>query len=590
VAQRLAEQKAALVVVNGTLSNVQVEQAKAAAIATSELRTALAAVNISTASALTALAARADGIEVAAASLKTATTAQISSVEQQLGQVEGRTNISLSMQWTKSLEALEAVRSQAQRNISAVETALTASLAGAEERWNAQLDKADSATRTAVEKLRGDTSASIAKGAAELSVAVAAVNASLGKEMQHREAADGALGHRLDGLASDLASYSNKTDQQLRQHAAELQLQSQALAIQQTALASTIKNFTTQQVERAAALTQQVEARVKEAEVQQQLGAVAVAALRNETNRLHMSVDGAMQRLQANEIGTVTLRAGVAHLTTQQAALQDVQNNITTVVLPPVFSRLGALERAVEDSNGEAVRGRTELVAKIEAFGQRTQQVESAVGSVEQSLQRLQRDLETNNGATMVAITKLQEQQNAAAAQANMTSAAVHSLTSAAELSAVQALTTKEHSLELAEAKRRLDAQQQQIDSLVTAVQAARAASESSVAALRETVDAQAVRIRSLEETVQRQRSELNEAKEDNHRLLREGASNASVDELRKLLFELQGQMLGHSSKVLDLLLQPRSAVVVKDPCGTTVAEPSVSEKLETTVNPDVSA
>jgi hypothetical protein len=85
--------------------------------------------------------------------------------------------------------------------------------------------------------------------------------------------------------------------------------------------------------------------------------------------------------------------------------------------------------------------------------------------------------------------------------------------------------------------------------------------------ALQETVDAQAAQIRALEAARLEQQTALQELREENRRLVREGATVQSTDELRKLLFELQAQMLGHSGKVLDLLLQPRSAVMVHNPC-----------------------
>lgn len=98
------------------------------------------------------------------------------------------------------------------------------------------------------------------------------------------------------------------------------------------------------------------------------------------------------------------------------------------------------------------------------------------------------------------------------------------------------------------------------------AMQALSQSGAGEVRALREVVEAQAQRLQSLETAFRLQQEEVVYLQGENRRLLRETASAASVDELRKLLFDVQGQMLSHSGKVLDILLQPRSAVLVHAP------------------------
>jgi ribosomal protein L16 Arg81 hydroxylase len=57
--------------------------------------------------------------------------------------------------------------------------------------------------------------------------------------------------------------------------------------------------------------------------------------------------------------------------------------------------------------------------------------------------------------------------------------------------------------------------------------------------------------------TVQKQ--QIAQLMDDQSKLLRDYASKSDVDQLRKLLFEMQSSMFAHSSKVLDVLVQKSS-------------------------------
>lgn len=73
-------------------------------------------------------------------------------------------------------------------------------------------------------------------------------------------------------------------------------------------------------------------------------------------------------------------------------------------------------------------------------------------------------------------------------------------------------------------------------------------------------LEIQAGQLANAQALITRQANEIAALQEDTKRLGRESATVESVDQLRKLLYDMQASMIGHSGKVLDLLMTNKGA------------------------------
>jgi hypothetical protein len=562
------ELRQALTALNTTLLARQAEAARNLSSAVADLHAVVGKVNSSAAAAVTAANQRIDGTEVSLQKLNHSTAASFNSVAQQLTAANATVSTALQTQWAKTDTLVNEFRTQAQRNISAVNASLSEALETHRTAASALLERTQLTLSSQIAEARAASALALQAAEENVGRAMTVLNASVQAEGRAREAGDAALSRELHAHVATYNSYVTRTDAALSEHSAALRTQSDATARQQAHLESSLANFAIQQTQQDAQLLQQVEARVSAAELQQQLGAVAVDGIRNETTRLFDAVSSATDRVTSVEQQSAQVQGELTHLQRQHEHLRAAQSNISTTVVPDLYMKVGAVQQSVADLTVQAHEAAQEASALRDRVSTNDHNTQAAVASVESHLERIESDLVSVSTGVSRSVEQLQQQYLSVAVLANTTAMREQFLSDTLKAVAQDAKVGVELQVDVADLTRRAQAQEAQLAQLTAALAETKTTNDETTRTLRETADAQARRIRDLQEALAKEQAAVRELQEDNHRLVRESATTASVDELRKLLFELQGQMLTHSSKVLDLLLQPRSAVLVHPPVG----------------------
>jgi hypothetical protein len=560
------ELRQALTALNTTLLAGQAEAARDLTSALADLRTVVGKVNSSAAAAVTASNQRIDATEVSLQKLNQSTAAGFSTVTQQLDTANVTVGTALRTQWAKTDTLVNELRTQAQRNLSAVNASLSEALETHRGVASTALERTHHALSSQLAEARAASAAAVQAAEENVGRALTALNASVQAEGRAREAGDAALSKELHAHVATFNSHVTRTDAALGEHSAALRTQADATARQQAYLESSLANFATQQTQQDMQLLKQVEARVSAAELQQQLGAVAVDGIRNETNRLFDAVSSATDRVTSVEQQSAQVQGELTHFQRQHEHLRAAQSNFSTTVVSDLYMKVGAVQQSVADLALQARDAAQETSALRARVNNNDQNTQAAVAGVESHLERLESDLVGVSTGVSRSVEQLQQQYLSVAVLANTTAVREQSLSDTLKAVAQDAKVGVGLQVDVADLTRRAETQEVQLAQLSAALAETKTTNEETTRALRETTDAQARQIRDLQEALAKEQAAVRELQEDNHRLVRESATTASVDELRKLLFELQGQMLTHSSKVLDLLLQPRSAVLVNPP------------------------
>jgi hypothetical protein len=562
------ELRQALTALNTTLLAGQSEAARDLTSAVADLHTVVGKVNSSATVAVAAANQRIDATEVSLQKLTQSTAAGFSTVTQQLAAVNATVSTGLQTQWAKTDTLVNELRTQAQRNLSAVNTSLSEALETHRGIASTALERSQLALSGQIAEARAASALALQAAEENVGRAMTALNASVQAEDRAREAGDAALSRELHAHVATYNSHVTRTDAALSEHSASLRTQAEATARQQAQLESSLANFAMQQTQQDTQLLKQVEARVSAAELQQQLGAVAVDGIRNETTRLFDAVSSATDRVTAVELQSAQVQGELTHLQRQHEHLRAAQSNISTTVVPDLYMKVGAVQQSVADLAVQAHEAAQETSTLRDRISTNDQNTQAAVAGVESHLERIESDLVSVSTGVSRSVEQLQQQYLSVAVLANTTAVREQSLSDTLEAVAQDAKVGVGLQVDVADLTRRAQAQEVQLAQLTAALAETKTTNEETTRALREAADAQARQIRDLQEALAKEQAAVRELQEDNHRLVRESATTASVDELRKLLFELQGQMLTHSSKVLDLLLQPRSAVLVNPPVG----------------------
>jgi hypothetical protein len=560
------ELRQALTALNTTLLAGQAEAARDLTSAVADLHTVVGKVNSSAAVAVTAANQRIDATEVSLQKLNHSNAAFFSTVTQQLAEANTTVSTALQTQWAKTDTLVYELRSQAQRNLSTVNASLSEALETHRTAASTALERAQLTLSGQLAEARAASAAAVQAVEENVGRAMTALNTSVQAEGRAREAGDAALSRELHAHVATYNSYVTRTDAALGEHSAALRTQADATARQQAHLESSLANFAAQQTQQDTQLLKQVEARVSAAELQQQLGVVAVDGIRNETTRLFDAVSSATDRVTAVEQQSAQVQGELTHLQRQHEHLRAAQSNISTTVVPDLYIKVGAVQQSVADLALQAREVAQETSTLRDRIGTNDQNTQAAVAAVESSLEKVESDLVSVSTGVSRSVEQLQQQYLSVAVLANTTAVREQSLSDTLKAVAQDAKVGVELQVDVADLTRRAQAQEVQLAQLTAALAETKTTGEETTRALREAADAQARQIRDLQEALAKEQTAVGELQEDNHRLVRESATTASVDELRKLLFELQGQMLTHSSKVLDLLLQPRSAVLVNPP------------------------
>jgi hypothetical protein len=560
------ELRQALTALNTTLLAGQVEAARDLTSAVADLHTVAGKVNSSAAVAVAAANQRIDATEVSLQKLNQSTAASFSTVTHQLDAANATVSVSLQAQWAKTDALVYELRSQAQRNLSAVNASLSEALETHRGVASAALERTHQTLSSQLAEARAASAAAVQAVEENVGRAMTALNTSVQAEGRAREAGDTALAKELHAHVATYNSHVTRTDAALGEHSASLRAQAEATARQQSQLESSLANFAMQQTQQDAQLLLQVEARVSAAELQQQLGAVAVESIRNETTRLFIAVSSATDRFTAVELQSAHVQGELTHLQRQHEHLRAAQSNISTTVVPDLYMKVGAVQQSVADLAVQAREVAQEASALRDRVSTNDQNTQAAVAGVESHLERIESDLVSISTGVSRSVEQLQQQYLSVAVLANTTAIREQSLNDALKAVAQDAKVGVGLQVDVADLTRRAQAQDVQLAQLTAALAETKTTNDETTRTLRDTADAQARQIRDLQEALVKEQGAVRELQEDNHRLVRESATTASVDELRKLMFELQGQMLTHSSKVLDLLLQPRSAVLVNPP------------------------
>jgi hypothetical protein len=560
------ELRQALTALNTTLLAGQVEAARDLTSAVADLHTVAGKVNSSAAVAVAAANQRIDATEVSLQKLNQSTAASFSTVTHQLDAANATVSVSLQAQWAKTDALVYELRSQAQRNLSAVNASLSEALETHRGVASAALERTHQTLSSQLAEARAASAAAVQAVEENVGRAMTALNTSVQAEGRAREAGDTALAKELHAHVATYNSHVTRTDAALGEHSASLRTQAEATARQQSQLESSLANFAMQQTQQDAQLLLQVEARVSAAELQQQLGAVAVESIRNETTRLFIAVSSATDRFTAVELQSAHVQGELTHLQRQHEHLRAAQSNISTTVVPDLYMKVGAVQQSVADLAVQAREVAQEASALRDRVSTNDQNTQAAVAGVESHLERIESDLVSISTGVSRSVEQLQQQYLSVAVLANTTAIREQSLNDALKAVAQDAKVGVGLQVDVADLTRRAQAQDVQLAQLTAALAETKTTNDETTRTLRDTADAQARQIRDLQEALVKEQGAVRELQEDNHRLVRESATTASVDELRKLMFELQGQMLTHSSKVLDLLLQPRSAVLVNPP------------------------
>jgi hypothetical protein len=562
------ELRQAITAVNTTLLAGQTEAARNLSSAVTDLHTVVNKINSSAAVSVAAANQRIDATEVSLQKLNYSTTASFSAIAQQLAAANATVSTALQTQWLGTDTLVNELRTQAQRNLSALNASLSEALATHRGVASTALERTQQALSSQIAEARGASAAAVQAAEDNVGRAMTVLNASVQAEVRAREAGDAALSKELHAHVATYNSHVTRTDAALGEHSAALRTQADATARQQAHLESSLANFAAQQTQQDTQLLKQVEARVSAAELQQQLGAVAVDGVRNETTRLFDAVSSATDRVTAVEQQSAQVQGELTHLQRQHEHLRAAQSNISTTVVPDLYMKVGAVQQSVADLALQAREAAQETSTLRDRVGTNDQNTRAAVAGVESHLERIEADLVGVSTGVSRSVEQLQQQYLSVAVLANTTAVREQSLSDTLEAVAQDAKVGVGLQVDVADLTRRAQAQEVQLAQLTAALAETKTTNEETTRALREAADAQARQIRDLQEALAKKQAAVRELQEDNHRLVRESATTASVDELRKLLFELQGQMLTHSSKVLDLLLQPRSAVLVNPPVG----------------------
>lgn len=399
-----------------------------------------------------------------------------------------------------------------------------------------------------------------------LSASISALSSEFLKEQESSKARHALVQSEFSFAKEDQEKVNNLTNAKVTSISASVADLSAGLSRQATVLTASLSNFTGQQKESQDALLAAVNERVRKAEVQQQLGAVVMEAVRNDTQRLSQSVSTASARVVAAEIDAVALRADVRHLQEQGKQYSSYYSNFTAAVLPSLHSQLGALQQ----ESSQASASYQKVVSEVQSLKDETREklgdISSKHSTAGIAVQAKLTSLSESAAAHEEAIAVLQSRYIDTAVQSNSTSSQVRALDTATTATNLRLDAIAAQLNDVADTQRRVDGADAKITALADTVKTLEKSSAAEARLLREVADKQTGQIAALEELVRRQGVDLRLLQEENRRLLRETSTTASVDEMRKLLFELQGQMLTHSSKVLDLLLQPRSAVLVHNP------------------------
>jgi hypothetical protein len=562
------ELRQAITTLNTTVLAGQTEAATNLSSAVANLHTVVGKVNSSATAAVTAANQRIDAAEASLQKLNQSTTASFSASAQQLAAANATVSMALQTQWLKTDVLVNELRSQAQRNLSAVNASLSEALDIHRTAASTALERTHQTLSSQLAEARAASAAALQAAEENVGRAMTALNASVQAEGRAREAGDAALSRELHAHVATYNSHVTRTDAALGEHSASLRTQAEATARQQAHVESSLANFAAQQTQQDAQLLQQVEARVSAAELQQQLGAVAVESIRNETTRLFSAVSSATDRVTAVEQQSAHVQGELTHLQRQHEHLRAAQSNISTTVVPDLYMKVGAVQQSAADLAVQAHEAAQETSALRDRVSTNDQNTQAAVAGVESHLERIESDLVSVSTGVSRSVEQLQQQYLSVAVLANTTAAREQSFSDALKAVAQDAKVGVGLQVDVADLTRRAETQEVQLAQLSAALAETKTTNEETTRALRETTDAQARQIRDLQDALVKEQAAVRELHEDNHRLVRESATTASVDELRKLLFELQGQMLTHSSKVLDLLLQPRSAVLVNPPEG----------------------
>lgn len=573
MAARTDELSRLLAALNGTVTAARLEAARALSQASAEVLGAVTSVNGSVFTVSTAASARMDGLESRLQRVNDSAAAKLNDLAVQIVAVRAAADAKVNVQRVEAEGSIRELRAEAHKNMSSVEAALQGSFRKLNSTTNNALERTTSALTTRISEMHSESAAALQALDATHRKDFAALNSSLLSESRARETAHSSLSAELRAHVANHTTFAARTNHELQGHSSAIRAQANSLAAQQEHLVASLVNFTAQQAKKDADLLQLVDERVTVAEVQQRLGAVAVEGVRNETSRLFHIVASATDRVAAAELQAAVVQGELAHLQRQHTRLEAAQGNITATVLPEIFTKIGALQQSTTDLTVRA-QGTADAVAALrESTEGRHLQHSAAAAEATSRVDGVERELERARSRFGQAVTELQQQHSVAAIIANSTAEKQRLLADSLTAVAADARLGVTLQPEVADLGRRMQAQELKITSLTAALEEGNNTNDAAVRALRESVDAQASQIRDLQDALSRQQAEVRALQEENRRLLREGATTESTDELRKLLFDLQGQMLTHTSKVLDLLLQPRTAVLVNPSEGAGVSQ-----------------
>lgn len=530
------------------------------------------AVKVSLLSANTSWGKRMDASDAALSELSLSSTARFAVQSSDLAKHAAASNATISATATKAQQLHDTLSNEVSKNVATLNATLSRAIQSSEERTSAALDARALTIISRVEEVHIQLLRDQNQQHANLSSSIAAVQSELGKEHEASIAARSAIVNDLGVFKLTQEKVNNFTAAKLESLSVDVGQLRADLTKQASTLSSSLSNFTAQQKEAQDGLLVIVNERVRQAEVQQQLGAVAVEAVRNDTQRLSQTVAGASARVAAVELDSTTVRSDVRHLQEHSKVYAAYYSNFTSSVLPALHSQLGALQQESAHLGAQY----KQVVAEVRTFKDETTERLSAFSNNQVAASnvvhaRLQTLTETS-AAQDEAIKFIQARYIDSAVQANTTSAQLRTLDVAVAATSIRVDDVSAQLSTVTDTQRQVSSTETKLSELSNIVRSLQQASTAEAKAVRESADKQAMQIAALEDTVQRQRAELQQLQEENRRLLRESATAGSVDELRKLLFDLQGQMLAHSSKVLDLLLQPRSAVLVHNPCDKAAA------------------
>ena len=539
------------------------------AVQTTTLRGIVAAVNASALTATSALAQRIDGVDAAMAALSQSNNARADSLSQRMDQEVAASSSSLSSQWARTEHLVGDLSSQVLRNISSAKASMVEALDSrsalqkhafeqASASWSHELGAAQKEHSRMLEQvkvsltkdigaLNQSTLMALAAGADQVETLSREMRAGLQNQSAVSSATALNLTKASDGITELRAAFGHQTE----------------------AIRSTLANHTEHQNTQHAQLMATVEARAAEVEIQQRLGAVAVDAVRNDTMRLSSNVVVALDRVSVLEGSESYLRAQVQDLQARNSELQQSQSNMTSTVLPSLFTQLGALQQGANTLRSEVQRDQESAGSANVKLAQDLVRLDGVVSQLQQGSADVQNRLTSVSNTATEADARMQQLYIDVAVRCNSTAEKVASLGDALRTVSEDARLVHIHKPAIEDAQRRLDEQDRRTSVLTETVAQNKDSGDKAAQAVADVVEAQGLRLRALESAMAQQQAEITRLQEENRRLLRETSTVESTDELRKLLFDLQGQMLAHSSKVLDLLLQPRSAVLVQPPSSS---------------------